>query len=219
MSYYPELDELSLEELIEKWNSPPPEGDEYALVYYEEIVFLILQKYGEELSYGIGVPLSSETLHYFLITSKGKFYDLSIESNEKYNTEKLASVIRFLPLPLEIKKSYLSDQRPLIVASAIDRLAKENAREFRDDILKLRNHEDPYIRSSVLRYMSKLYPDKAKSFLIDALHDPHYVVRENAIDELDDLDARDAIPYIRQLINDEHPDVRQAAEFVLQNMS
>jgi HEAT repeat protein len=41
-------------------------------------------------------------------------------------------------------------------------------------------------------------------------------VRENAADELGDLDAVAAIPELHQLLVDSHPDVRQAAQTAIE---
>ena len=55
--------------------------------------------------------------------------------------------------------------------------------------------------------------------LIAALKDPHYIVRENAIDELDDLEYYQALPDIRALLQPgEHEDVIQAAETAIENL-
>lgn len=60
--------------------------------------------------------------------------------------------------------------------------------------------------------MSRLHPDKAYPLLIEALKDPDFIVRENAADELGELDGAEAIPYLRPLLVDSHPDVQQAAQ-------
>jgi HEAT repeat protein len=52
--------------------------------------------------------------------------------------------------------------------------------------------------------------------LIHALSDQEFIVRENAIDELGELGQPEAIPYLQPLLNDEHPDVRQAAETAIE---
>ena len=66
--------------------------------------------------------------------------------------------------------------------------------------------------------MSKLYPDEAFLLLIEALQDSDEIVRQSAIDEIDELEIIKAIPYIRPLLDDPSPDVRQAAETAIQNL-
>jgi HEAT repeat protein len=116
-------------------------------------------------------------------------------------------------------QTLLQDTRELIVAEAVDGLARIKARDLREKILQLRDHPSPYVRGSVLRYMSKLSPTEAPPMLIAALKDPHYIVKENAIDELDDLEYYQALPYIRPLLHNQHEDVLQAAETAVENLS
>jgi hypothetical protein len=104
MSAYPELDNLKLEQLIKQWHRSPMECEDYAASYYQEIVSLIRQQ-GEA-----GVN--------FLLTEV-----------EKADSPKLAAILCMLPpvedqtLIRDIWQGFLSDQRPEIVASAIDGLA------------------------------------------------------------------------------------------------
>jgi HEAT repeats len=113
----------------------------------------------------------------------------------------------------------LQDSRELVVAAAVEGLAAIKVRSLRENILQLLTHPSPYVRGSVLRYMSKLFPNEAPPLLIKALKDPHYIVRENAIDELDDLDYYQALPDIRPFLHDQHEDVRQAAETAVENLT
>jgi vesicle coat complex subunit len=117
--------------------------------------------------------------------------------------------------PMRIRNllmDYLRDQRPLIVAEAVDGLAALDARDATEQVLALQDHPSPYVRGGVLRFMARLHPDEARELLIDALSDPDYIVRENAIDELQEIDATDALPSLEPLLHDPHPYVRQAAE-------
>lgn len=84
--------------------------------------------------------------------------------------------------------------------------------------MALRNCPDPYVRGSVLRFISELYPESTSLLLIEVLQDPHYIVRESAIDKLDELDVVESIPYIRPLLADPHLDTRQAAATAMQNL-
>jgi len=113
----------------------------------------------------------------------------------------------------------LRDSREPIVAEAVDGLVEIKARDLREKILQLYAHPSPYVRGSVLHYMSKLFQNDAPPMLIAALKDPHYIVRENAIDELDDLEYYPALPDIRPFLHDPHEDVRQAAETAVENLT
>lgn len=116
-------------------------------------------------------------------------------------------------------QTLLQDPRELIMAEAVDGLVRIQARDLRENILRLRDHPSPYVRGSVLRYMSELFPKDAPPMLIAALKDPHYIVKENALDELDNLNYYQALPYIRPLLHNQHEDVIQAAETAVENLS
>lgn len=198
MSVYKELDNLNLEELINCWHEPSPDGKEYAASYYSEVAFLIRDQGKAGIAFLFG--------------------EIS-----KADTERLGAIFSTLP-PLkhpalaDILVRYLHDERPHIVASAIIGLQHQGKKDAIDEVLALRNYPDPYVRGSVLSFMSELYPESASLLLIEALQDPHYIVRESAIDELDELEVVESIPYIRPLLADPHPDTRQAAETAIQNL-
>jgi HEAT repeat protein len=52
-----------------------------------------------------------------------------------------------------------------------------------------------------------------------ALKDDSHIIRENAIDELEALEAREAGPALRRLLDDSHRDVRAAARYALQALA
>jgi HEAT repeat protein len=105
--------------------------------------------------------------------------DFLFEEIERTNLEleQLRGIILALTLrpPVEhpslrgILLSYLHDRRPLIVADAVDGLAFLGARDTADAILPIRTHPDPYIRGSVLRFISRLFPKEAPPILLEAL--------------------------------------------------
>jgi HEAT repeat protein len=66
--------------------------------------------------------------------------------------------------------------------------------------------------------MAKLHPEKAIPLLLASLESEDAIIRENAIDELDDLDFKGAVPYLSKLINDPDINVRQAAQTALDNL-
>ncbi|MBW4550297.1 MAG: HEAT repeat domain-containing protein [Aphanocapsa sp. GSE-SYN-MK-11-07L] len=200
MSAYPELDQLGLKELIARWHQPAIDGEAYAASYYQEIVDLIRQQ-GEA-----GV----------------KFLLAEVPTA---NLQKLAAILCLLPpvsnrkLINQIWTNFLKDDRPEIVASAIDGLRHQHIWQVRDQVFALSKHPAPCVRGSVLRYMSQYDPKIASVMLVEALDDPDYTVRENALDELDQLGAVEAIPLIRSLLTDSHPDVQKAAETALENLA
>jgi HEAT repeats len=202
MSIYPELENLDINTLIQKWNSQPTISDESEL-YYQEIAYLIREK-GE---------IGSRFIANFLLDERNLDDEVRIQA-----------ALRFLPLYKnkninEFLFRCLDDNRSKIVFLAIDALSYIQDSSAFERILSFKEHENPFVRGSVLRYLSKLYPDTAYPLLIEALQDSHYIVRENAIDELDEMQDVRAIPYIEPLVHDVHPHVRQAAQTALKNLS
>ncbi|BAZ31784.1 hypothetical protein NIES4074_42570 [Cylindrospermum sp. NIES-4074] len=201
MSFYPELDGLNLVELIECFQHSYLENEESS-VYYDEAAMLIRQQGEAGIAFLFG-------------------------QIEKANSVQLKGILLALTFPPPVENpllrslllTYLRDDRPLIIAEAIDGLRMLGAKDTVDIVLPLHIHPDPYVRGSVLRFMSRLYPNSSQPLLIEALQDPDYIVRENAIDELDDLGAVEAVANIRPLLTDSHPHVRQAAETAIQNLA
>lgn len=210
MSLYPELDNLNLDELIARLQSPSPEGEEYAAGYYFEVTLEIRKR--------------GKTGNVFLM-----------KQLDQVEPERLRAVIFALSFPYEKARSrmqphgeqdqdelrkrlcmFLADDRQFIVAEAIDGLQWIGEEAAIDQVLALREHPSPYVRGGVLRYLARLYPDQALSHLIEALQDAHYIVRENAVDELGDLFAVQAILHLRPLLTDPHPHVRQATQTALE---
>jgi hypothetical protein len=197
MGYYTELDALSLGELEQRFERDGDYDD-----YYEEVVQHIAAQGAPGLSYLKKVVQEAQMN---VPQLRAAIWILSLQEEELWYREKLQIL--------------LQDSRDLIVADAIDGLAVLKARDLSEKILQLYNHPSPYVKGSVLRYMSKLFPNEAPPMLIKALKDPHYIVRENAIDELDDLEYYQALPDIRALLQPgEHEDVIQAAETAVENL-
>jgi hypothetical protein len=114
--------------------------------------------------------------------------------------------------------SFIRDPRPLVAANAIDTLRCLNYAEVGQDLLPLLRDKSPYVVGSVLRYLRRHDPGVAGPILLDALDSPEPIIRQNAIDELDDLNSVEALPRIRRLLNDADDNVRQAAQSAVRNL-
>jgi hypothetical protein len=198
VSFYPELDQLNLEALAARFKMPPPEGEAYAAAYYSEVASLIA-KQGER-----GIAFLEEQL-------------------DKEDTARMRAILFALtkpglekPLGTERLVSYLADARPEIVAATVDGLRRQRKADHTGRVLSLLHHPSPYVRGSVLRFMSELHPDNALPLLFAALSDEHFIVRENAADELGELGRPEALPHLRSLLADPDPDVRQAAQTAIE---
>lgn len=198
MGLYPELDDLSFDELVKRFQGPPPEGDEYAFVYYSEVA-LNLSKKG---------PEGTDFLQDRIGTA---------------DTEHLRAILFALAEPLtndpamrELLLSFLQDHRPMIVMEAVDALALQGETDALDRVLNLLEHSSPYVRGSVLRYMRRLHPDRAMPILMESLEDEHPIVRAAAADEAGELGKAEAVLYLHRLLTDPDPDVRQAAQTAIE---
>ena len=204
----PEFNSLSLDQLIDVFHRPSPEGEDYAFEYYSEVALKIRQQ-GE-----IGV--------------NALWNDI-----EKANIDRLRAIIVALSMPAitqpkliplandrllklsGLLKKYLQHDEPFVIMEAIDGLRHLEDRSVVNQVLTLRDHHSPYVRGSVLRYMAKLWPEQSYQLLLNALSDQNFIVRESALDELGELGRPEAIPHIQLLLKDEHPDVQQAATTAL----
>lgn len=115
-------------------------------------------------------------------------------------------------------KTLVGDSEPLIAADAIRLLGSLGVTDMGELILGMREHPSPFVRASVLDYLARAEPESAYPALLHALRDDDYIVRETAIDALDDLGATEAIPVIEPLLEDPHEDVRQAARTAVDNL-
>jgi HEAT repeat protein len=200
MSLYPELNHLTLKELIEYFQGQPLERED-ASTYYLEVALLIKNQGDAGVDYLYKAIDAAEPDRL-----RGIIFALSESPVDK---DKLR--------PLLI--NYLHHQQPMIVAEVIDGLRKLGEKDAVEQVLAMLEHSSPYVRGSVLRFVARLYPDKALPLLLDKLKDSHFIVRENAADELGDLGIVSAIPYLRAILLDAHPDVRQAAQTAIQMLS
>jgi HEAT repeat protein len=115
-------------------------------------------------------------------------------------------------------RKFLKDPRPIIAAEAVDLLGQQGCKSARAAVLKLRDHASPYVVGAVLRYMSTLFPRVAVPMLVQALESPDPIVRQNGIDELDELECVKALPNIKRLLKDRDRFVRQAARTAVKNI-
>jgi HEAT repeat protein len=196
---YLELAELDVDVLVERLAAPCPEGDEYAAAYYDDVA-ITLRARGQRGT------------------------DALLERLSTSDELRAASILVAFATPprdesmIPVFRAYLDDGRPRVLLEVIDGLWYLRDRDVHDRIEALHDHASPYVRGAVLRYLSRLFPDEALPYLRTALRDPHFVVRESAVDEYDELDAIGAIDDIRPLLSDSHPDVRQAARTAIANL-
>lgn len=201
MSFYPELRDLDLPALSERFRGIAPDGREYAYPFYAEVASLIRNQGKAGIT--------------FLLDEIGRA-----------SADRLRAILFALtrqpklrhPALLDLLRSSLRDERPLVVAEAVDGLWSQGKRNMTYEVLSLQNHSSPYVRGAVLRFVSHLTPRCAPLLLIAALKEPDPIVRQNAVDELHRLGVTGAIAHLRPLLQDEDPDVRQAARTAVEDL-
>jgi len=199
MSTYYELDPLSFDELIARFHSPPPDGNEYEFVYYSEVAELIIAK-GDQA----GIDFLRSEL-------------------DRARLDKLRAILSTLAPLLLNDPAFkmrlvllLNDDYPFLVMEAIDCLSLQDDKTVLDTVRALSTHASPYVRGAVLRYVRQVFPYLSLPLLIEGAGDEHYIVRESAADELGELGDPSALPHLQILLTDPHPDVQEAARTAIE---
>ena len=93
----------------------------------------------------------------------------------------------------------------------MDTLSHLECPSAEEEVYSLLAHDSPYVAGSALRFLARRLGKKAVPLLVQALQSEEPIVRQNAVDELDEMNYRLALPQIKQLLRDPDQDVRQAA--------
>ncbi len=117
-----------------------------------------------------------------------------------------------------LARRLLADKRPMVVAEAVDTVRLLGCRRAKERIAALGRHSSPYVRGSVLRYFARHHPKEAIPLLERALNSREPIVRQNAVDELDDMNYAPALGKIKRLLQDPNKDVRQAARTAVNHL-
>src|SRR5688572_3254851 len=131
---------LSLETLIAKFLAPMPDGADSGYAHYSDLALQIAERgqSGSDVLMGLRSTVDDDRLRAII-------FALASHPVEPMRLRTLLV-------------AYLGDQRPLIVAEAVDGLAALDTRDAIGQVLALQDHPSPYVRGSVLRFMARLYP-------------------------------------------------------------
>ncbi len=200
---YPELDSLSLAELEARFRAAPPRDPDLEdhQLWYEEVAVAIRKRdpdEGARFLRGQVAGADPERLTAILLAITW------FDERDRGNADLL---IEGLEHPDEH-----------VVARAIDGLSWLGGCALTEQVLALGADPRALVRGAVLRFARRVVPDQAPSLLLGALQDPHYIVRWNAVDELEELDYTPALARIESLRADPDPHVRQAALSTLANL-
>ena len=111
----------------------------------------------------------------------------------------------------KLARELVGDRRPMVVAEAVDTLSNFACRSAVESVSPLLKHASPYVVGSALRFFARCDPVRAVPLLEKALKAEEPIVRQNAVDELDEMNHRPALEKIKRLLRDPDKDVRQAA--------
>lgn len=107
---------------------------------------------------------------------------------------------------------------PLVAGDAIRLLGFLGVTAPEELIRGKLNHPAPFIRAAMLDHLARTQPRSAYPALVRGLADSDHIVRETAVDALDDLGSTDAIASIEPLLQDPDENVRQAARTAVDNL-
>jgi HEAT repeat protein len=128
-----------------------------------------------------------------------------------------------MPAPIEspevrsLLESHLLDAAGGVVAYAIDGLAPLGMVGEPARVSNMRQDARPLVRAAILRYEGQVRGREAVPQLIQGLDDSDPIVRQEAIDQLDELEVTQAVANVRELAADPDPRVQQAAETFMRN--
>lgn len=200
MSLYPELDGLPLDTLLARFGSEDPDKVGVDTPYYMEIALRITNCGEPGIQFLLNQAENSDHVRLRAIIAA------------------LGQARSSLFDPAQLFPKYLKDSDPAIVAEAIDALRHRQIKSISASVMELRSHESPHVECAILRYISWCERRQAIPRLIDSLVSEYALVREEAVDLLDELQAKEALPYLEKMLDDRHPDVRQAVQTAIQNL-
>jgi len=195
-----------LAQLFESDTLPEDVDPEESLLWYGEVAVKIIEEHSER---GLEYLLSS------------------VPKCDERRLDGVLLALCFLPpdtlnrkraILVDLLLSCLHDSRELIVAEAIRTLRYFDGQDILAHVLPFVNHPSPFVQGAALYFLSKCHFPIAKPFLFAALESPSPIIRQVAIDELEEAPCVEALPEIRKLLSDEHPDVRQAAQTAVENL-
>lgn len=207
MPVFFELDKLPLQALLEQFSSEcpgrvdPSEKD----LWFQEVAVRIARAGSEGVSFLLGSIPNLDRIRLRAVLLALSFIPKAVA---EARLEELKGVL----------VRFLAANDPELILEAIESLNHLGAVDVTREVLPLLAHPSPYVVGSALRYLSRHHPELAKPALLGALKSNEPIVRQSAIDELDDLGCSEAVPYIRSLLEDEDMDVRQAARTALANL-
>ncbi len=196
---FSELEGSTLEELIAAYRGPPLDGEEYRIVFYDDVADAIARLGG------IG------------------FLQGELDQDDEDRMAAALGALAFSEDPAVDRRGLVIRLRGLlehpnsnVVITAIDGLRRLEDRTVHDRVLELLDRGPGLVRAHALIYLTVLCPDEALPLLLDALNDADATIRFTAVDQLDELQFTDRATFERML-DDPDEDVRECTRYVLDN--
>jgi HEAT repeat protein len=207
MAMFPQLRQYDLAALQRSFttNGMAPEGADEQELWLQEIAVQIAKSGPKGMDFLLSCAADADELRL-----RALLLALSLMKS-KLSGRKQTTVC-------ELARKLLSDRRAMVVAEAVDTLAKLACRQATEAVFALFNHPSPFVVGSALRFFARLEPERAVPLLEVALNSKEAIVRENAVDELDEMNWKAALPKIRRLLQDADEDVRQAARTAVEHL-
>jgi hypothetical protein len=209
MPFFPELSTRSPEELLRAFDCGPRPADavdeEEIPLWLDEVAMQVAEEGESGLNALLQRLPAADEAHARAILLGLSFVPEDVRAK---NQLRLQGVLL----------SVLDDPRPWVVAQAVDTLRHLGYQQVSERVLALLNRPAPEIVGSALRFLARYRPEQARPILMRALESAQALVRENAVDELDDLGCVEALPLLRGLLNDQNENVRQAARTAVSNL-
>ena len=204
-----DLKQLNTDELIRQFRCRKPRvkpSSYYVSYLHDEIAFELARHGDDGIRALLGALDSSDVTRYRSILR-------ALGSRKRKRGSKYKQRIR------EVLRAALKDPRPLVVAEALYSLTTKKLRVRKQRVLAMFRHGNPSLVSQALRHLCRFYPSEVRPYIETALESRDYLVRETAVDEIDDAGWIEFLPQVRRLLTDRHQDVRQAAATAVRNLS
>lgn len=193
MSLYPELDDLSTDELVAAfWGRPPAGERDEPFLYYPDVAVRIAAAGPEGL----------------------RCLEAALADEDPFRVYASMLSLGSAPNAVEYEPTMgalLSDSRPLVVSTAIDFLTGQRRDEYLDKVAALVAHPEVAILTSALSYLAIVHPTIAERWLRPALQHPNPLVRWHGCDGFETMNRRSDVGLIETLLRDPDEDVRKKA--------
>lgn len=193
--FYPELIDLSPDQLAEAFEGQPPFGDDdEAIPYYLEIAASLAE------------------------SGAFNYLESAVEGDDPHRVHAALKGLGEAPDDPRYEQKavdLLTDPRPLVVSAAIDYLTGKRIGARLPEVMAVAAHPDPGVVGAALQYLAFVHPQAAGEHLRRALHHSDPRVRWRACDGLEEAGREADSEFVRPLLHDHDEDVRvKAAETI-----